>query len=164
MLEKITSYNSSIFDQLVQEYEREFSSITGKKPDKNGKYALDSDWSSPNEGFYWIENDQVVGFCIKIEIGSSSDISEFYVIPSYRKKGIGERMAFAVFDLFPGKWQVRQIEGAEEAKQFWRKIIRKYTQGNFDEIETEDAYWGTVTCQRFENNKKYPVDNSTPPF
>lgn len=154
MLQKITPSNSSVFDRVVQDYEEEFSVITKKKRDESGKFPLDSDWKPPNEGFYWLENTEIVGFCLKGKVGAFFDIPEFYIIPTYRNKGLGEKMAFAVFDQFPGKWQVRQMKGAEKAREFWRKIIDKYTSGNFTEIEFEDPYWGHVTCQRFERKTK----------
>ncbi len=154
MLQKITDLNASIFDQLIQTYEEEFASITGKKRNQDGKYPLDSDWKFPNEGFYWLESSEIVGFCVKGNNTEHLDIFEFYVIPAFRGKGIGEKMAFAVFDAYPGKWQVRQIEGADKAREFWRKTIRKYTAGEFKEDTFVDPYWGLVTCQRFESKAR----------
>ncbi len=150
VLKKITQSNAYVFDSLVQDYEEEFSPITGKKQSHDGKYLLDSDWRAPNTGYYWTENREIMGFCIKGNQGAFSDIFEFYVIPKFRGMGIGENLAFAVFDAFPGKWQVRQIEGADKAREFWRKTISKYTSGNFEEVEFSDPFWGAVTCQRFE--------------
>ena len=40
MLEKITQLNASMFDALVQDYEEEFSHITGKKKDDNIRHAF----------------------------------------------------------------------------------------------------------------------------
>ena len=108
MLKKITYLNSSIFDQLIQDYEGEFASITGKKKNQVGKYPLDYDWKSPNEGFYWLEKDEIVGFCVMGNNTGYLDIFEFYVIPAFRGKGIGEKMAFAVFDAYPGNMAVQQ--------------------------------------------------------
>ena len=48
----ITPSNTALFDRLVQEYEEEFVPITGKKRGEDGRYALDSDWKAPNEGYY----------------------------------------------------------------------------------------------------------------
>lgn len=124
--------------------------ITGKKRGKDGRYALDSDWKAPNEGYYWLEEGEVAGFCVKGSEGDFSDIFEFYIVPDFRKRGIGEKFAHAVFSRFPGKWQVRQIEGADAARVFWRKVIGSYTSGNIEEIEFPDPYWGPVTSQRFE--------------
>lgn len=150
MLENITEENASIFNDLVQKYEEEFALITGKKPDAGGKYPLDSDWRAPNVGFYWKEGDIVIGFAIKATAGSFSDITEFYIIPSHRGCGVGEAFASAVFDLYPGNWQVRQIEGADLAREFWRKTIDNYTSGRFSETEEKDPYWGRITCQKFK--------------
>jgi len=152
MLENITEANAPVFNDLVQKYEEEFALITGKKPEADGKYSLDSDWRAPNVGFYWKMDGEVAGFAIKATAGSFSDITEFYIKPSHRGRKIGAAFASAIFDLYPGNWQVRQIEGADLAREFWRKTIDKYTNGNFFESQEKDPYWGEITCQRFQNN------------
>lgn len=154
MLKRITDSNASAFKDLVQDYEEEFSAITGKKKSQDGMYSLDSDWNPPYEGFYWIEDNQVVGFCIKGNLNGYSDIMEFYIIPSARRKHAGKKLAFAIFDRYPEKWQVRQIESAEDARCFWRKTIKEYTSGNYQEVELLDPYWGPITSQRFECRTK----------
>lgn len=151
MLIPISEDNCQLFDLLVQKYEEEFASLTGKKKNSEGKYELDSDWKEPNQGFYWKEDSQVKGFCVKTTVEGRSDISEFYIVPKDRKKGIGRKFAFAVFDAFPGKWQVRQIQGAEDAKKFWRRIIGQYTDDNYIESEEKDPTFGIVTCQKFSS-------------
>jgi predicted acetyltransferase len=154
MLERINKQNSALFDKLVQEYEDEFSYITGKKKDENGNYAIDVSWHEPNIGYYWKEGSKVIGFCIKTFINGYSDIGEFYILPHYRNKRAGHKMAFAVFNKHPGSWQVRQIERAELAKIFWRRVINEYTKGAYIEEEANDPKWGRVTCQRFESQKE----------
>ena len=154
MLKKITQLNASIFDALVQDYEEEFSNITGKKKDEDGKYPLDADWKAPYEGFYWIKDKVITGFCLKGKAGIFSDITELYIIPKFRHQGIGKNLAFSIFDAFPGKWQVRQIEGATAAREFWRNIVCQYTSGSFEELQFKDPYWGPVTCQRFISTGK----------
>ncbi len=150
MLVVIEMSNATIFDRLIQEYEEEFSPITGKQKQGDGKYALDSDWREPNEGFYWLQNEEVVGFAIIGREGEYWDVREFYIVPTFRKQGVGETFAKAVFDRHEGHWQVRQIAGADIAKAFWRKVVDKYSLGSFEEVEESDSYWGSITCQRFE--------------
>jgi predicted acetyltransferase len=123
MLEPINEHNSHIFDGLVQDYEDEFSPITGKKKNKDGKYSVDVDWPVPNIGYYWKEDSRIIGFCVITSIDGYTEIAEFYVIPIYRKKRVGRDMAFAVFNKHRGPWQVRQILGADLAKRFWRQVI-----------------------------------------
>jgi predicted acetyltransferase len=149
MLELINESNSNIFDKLVQDYEDEFSSITGKKKNQDGKYSIDVNWHIPNIGYYWREDSNILGFCIVDSVDGYSDIAEFYVIPAYRKNKIGQNMAFAVFNQHLGPWQVRQILGAELAKRFWRRVINEYTNGNYAELQMDDPTWGQVVCQRF---------------
>lgn len=151
MLKLITEKNSTIFESLAQDYEEEFSSITGKSKQPNGKYSVDVEWHSPNVGYYWEEDGQIMGFVIKDHADQHADIGEFYVAPAYRKKRVGRKMAFAIFNEYPGLWQVRQIQGADLAKKFWRAVINEYTSGNYVELELQDPIWGKVSCQRFES-------------
>jgi len=152
MLIKITNENCEIFEYLTQDYEEEFSPLTGKQKQADGKYAIDVHWNFPlNDGFYWKEHGKIIGFVIKDTVEEYSDIGEFYVIPSYRRSGAGRRMAFAIFDLYPGKWQVRQIQGANTAKNFWRNVINQYTKGNYSELILDDPVWGKTTCQQFKS-------------
>ena len=58
-------------------------------------------------------------------------------------------MAFAAFDKYPGKWQVRQISGAEKAYAFWVSVISQYTSGYFTNAIESDEEWGRVRIQKF---------------
>jgi len=64
---------------------------------------------------------------------------------------MGKTLAFAMFDQFPGPWQVRQIPTAKEAIAFWRSIISEYTNNNFKEDYVVDPHWGNVLRQTFES-------------
>jgi hypothetical protein len=44
---QITSKNAHIFEVFVQDYEAEFSAITRKEPDAEGRFALEADWRPP---------------------------------------------------------------------------------------------------------------------
>lgn len=57
--------------------------------------------------------------------------------------------AFAIFDKFPGPWQVRQILSAVKAISFWRTIVHEYTGGKYQEDLVDDSHWGSVIRQRF---------------
>ncbi len=144
--------NEFIFEVFVQDYEAEFSAITKKQPDAEGRFALEADWQPPNKGFYQFMDGKPTGFAI---VGKTEealfDVVEFYILPCFRKKGFGKLLAFALFDLFPGPWQVRQIPTAKEAIAFWRATIHEYTGGNFKEDEIQDPHWGSVLRQCFRS-------------
>ncbi len=149
----ISTKNCHIFEVFEQDYEAEFSALTKKEPDAEGRFAIEADWREPNAGFYFFIKEKPVGFVIKGICDGRSDIAEFYLLPCYRRKGLGRQFAFAIFDLFPGSWQVRQITTAKEAIAFWRTVIDEYTHGNYTEDQTSDPHWGTVIRQLFQSRK-----------
>lgn len=152
MLEQIEKSNQNFFEVLAQDYEEEFSSITGKQKNQNGKYQIDVDWMYPNIGYLWKEGQTFAGFCILNHVDEYLDVGEFYVDPSYRRLGIGTKMAFELFSTHRGCWQVRQLLKATLAQNFWRKVIFSYTNGHYEEVRIDDPKWGEVICQRFSSS------------
>ncbi|HSX27021.1 MAG TPA: hypothetical protein VLE89_08480 [Chlamydiales bacterium] len=112
-------------------------------------FYLGGDLGGGFKGFYLFIKDKPAGFVIVGTVDGRSDITEFYILPCYRKLGLGKALAFEIFDRFPGPWQVRQIEGAKDAKIFWHRTIDAYTHGHFTEDQVDDPYWGIVTRQLF---------------
>ena len=153
MLERINQSNYATFDTLVQDYEHEFAPVTGKTKSQDGLYALDSSWRAPYQGYYWRIGNDFVGFVIMQLKDSLGDIAEFYVVPSSRRDRVGEAMAHAAFDIHRGRWQVRQIEGADKTTAFWRRVIVRYTSSKYTESVVDDPDWGMVTRQQFESRK-----------
>lgn len=145
--------NSHIFDELAQDYEDEFSLISEKKKNQDGKYSVDVDWRFPNVGYYWKEGSKIIGFSIVESIDGYSEIVDFYIVPAYRKKMAGKNMAFAVFNKHLGPWRVRQIPGSEVATKFWRRVIADYTNENYTELQIENPPWDLSVCQQFDNQK-----------
>jgi predicted acetyltransferase len=77
------------------------------------------------------------------------DMNEFFVLRRHRLGGVGARAAAALFDAFPGRWEVREVARNTGAQAFWRKVIGRYTGGRFEEVVRDDETWrGPV--QRFE--------------
>jgi predicted acetyltransferase len=93
--------------------------------------------------------------------GSGTDrthsIAEFFILRKYRHQRIGQTAAQRIFDMFPGRWRVAQTENNHPAQAFWRMVISRYTQGNFQEIWSNDEEWkgpiqtfgtGTMSTER----------------
>ena len=143
--------NMHTYLNLAQAYEAEFSSLTKKFPNEQGIFALDTIPGELYKGYLLFDEKTPIGFCV-VDIKSEiHDIAEFYIIPRVRKQGFGKQLAFIIFDKFPGTWYVREIENAQHAIIFWRKVIDEYTQSNYSENIVNDPYWGPVTCQEFQN-------------
>jgi predicted acetyltransferase len=145
----INEENTNAYLNLAKSYEAEFSELTHKLPNENGVFEPDTLPTAPYTGYLLYRNNIPIGFCI-VEINEEiNDVAEFYIVPSMRKNKFGQELAITVFDMHPGKWQVRQIEGADKAKRFWQKVIGFYTDAQFVEGEVNDPDWGKVTRQRF---------------
>jgi predicted acetyltransferase len=161
----IVAANAHIFDVFEQDYEAEFSKVTQKEPNVDGRFTIEADWKPPYHGFYLFKGALPTGFAIRgvahdPSNNPRSDMAEFYILPRYRKKGYGKYLAFALFDTFPGPWQVRQIRRTTEAIEFWRRVIFEYTQDNYTEVQIEDPHWGEVLCQLFESRVTKPLKDS----
>ena len=141
-----------ILSNLIQEYQKEIF-----KQEKIGEYKyLDSYWQEPNRHPYFIKvDDEIVGFVLVNKYSlvekEANSISEFYIKKESRNKGIGKQSAFKTFDLFPGKWEIRELDDNVPAQGFWRKVINEYTNGDFKEVILNNREWRGPT-QIFDNN------------
>ena len=66
--------------------------------------------------------------------GEVTDMEQFFVMRKYRRRGAGEAAARALFDRYPGRWQVRVRHDNLPAQAFWRATISRFTNGNFTEL------------------------------
>lgn len=147
---EINQHNVEIFKNLAQAYEAEFSNLTHKMPNKLGLFNIDILPEAPCVGYLLFYEDKPIGFCVANVESEIRYIAEFYIVPVMRKKSLGYKLAVMLFNRYPGQWQVQQIENAIDAINFWRRVIKKYTRNRYEESVVQDAYWGRVTCQRFQ--------------
>jgi predicted acetyltransferase len=153
MLKMVDESNIECYKNLSQNYEAEFSPLTGKHPDINGLYSI-TELNNVYKGYlYYLENGIPAGIVVVDTGRSVLDIAEFYVIPTERRNGIGRNMASEIFNLYLGDWQVRQISGADYAYNFWISVIKEYTNDNFTDSVEKDAEWCTVRIQRFSTGR-----------
>jgi len=146
----ITTANLAVYLNLAQGYEAEFSAITGKEPDAQGVFELDTKIGDDVRGFVLSVAGVPAGLiAVRLKDGGSYEVAEFYVVPSFRKQAWGQNFAHAVWRAMPGKWEIKQIAGAEYAAEFWRKTIGAFPPTEFQEDRYDDPYWGMVTRQRF---------------
>ncbi|PGS47307.1 GNAT family N-acetyltransferase [Bacillus sp. AFS041924] len=134
---KVKKEEESILHNLMQFYIYEFTKyLPNLKLGQNGsyhKFNLENYWANLNHHAFFVKhNDELIGFAL-IEASSENCIEEFFIIEKYKGKGFGKKAAIELFDLFPGKWYISQIETNEPAKAFWRNVIHYYTKGNFTE-------------------------------
>jgi predicted acetyltransferase len=150
LIVKVQAHNEGVYLNLAQGYEAEFSALTQKRPEVDGRFRLDT-----------LLGDGVTGFILEIDAAPAGiaaiaakpesvyEVCEFYVVPSFRKQGWGTRFAHELWRKRPGSWEVKQILGAGYATVFWRKAIEDFGCLGCSEETFNDPYWGEVTRQRF---------------
>ena len=62
---------------------------------------------------------------------SGKCIAEFLILPTYRRNHIGKKVAYDIFEMFKGDWEVQPMENNPIAYSFWKNIINEYTNGNY---------------------------------
>ena len=100
--------------------------------------------------------DKLAGFVLVNECTYFSDnqysMAEFFILRKYRGRGIGRQVAFDVFDLFCGRWEVYQVDTNVVGQKFWRSTIGDYTKGNYIETIIENKSRSGI-IQRFDNSE-----------
>ena len=78
-------------------------------------------------------------------------MSEFFVVPAGRRRGVGAHAAMLLFSRFEGEWEVLEDAGNRPALAFWRRVIGAQTAGRFRE-----AREGGEVRQRFRSAVRPP--------
>jgi predicted acetyltransferase len=141
----------AIIAHLLQLYLYEFSELEGFDVGRDGLFRygyLNSYWEDATRFPFLISVDtHIAGFVLVNSItyahteGGARSVAEFFILRKYRRRGVGRAAAFHIFGLFPGKWEVREIESNVAGQRFWRKIISEYTDGDFKEVSLNNEFW-----------------------
>ncbi len=156
------SYDDKIvLQRLMELYLYDFSEYDGAEINAHGVFGypyLDNYWTEAGRYPFFIRVDgKLAGFVLVSRHaflpGNEQSISEFFVMRKYRRMGVGGWAACAIFDRFPGKWEVQEEHGNPPSHHFWRRVIDRYTHGEYHETFLDDARWkGPV--QWFDNSQK----------
>jgi predicted acetyltransferase len=100
-------------------------------------------WPEQWKGFPFVVrvDTHLAGFALVKQIAAQPatfDMGEFFIARQHRRKGVGQRVATAMFDRFPGHWQVREMLTNKAAQAFWRRVIADYTAGAF--TDSQEAF------------------------
>lgn len=172
-LTEVEDSDYELIQNLIRFYIYDMSEFTGWSCPPNGLYGGVDDqpyyfgktpsikevlWPDgwQGKGYKILVNSEIAGFCLvrlfNKEDRQLHDIGEFFIIRKFRNKGLGRRVAHAVFDLYPGNWQVRQMVDNRPAQAFWRKVVATYTQDQFEDgLKYLDGY-GEMVVQEFTSS------------
>jgi predicted acetyltransferase len=91
-------------------------------------------WTQQEREAYWIEDrDARVGFAlINRDVflpDSAWSVSEFYVTPAFRRRGLGKEAARVLLGRHPGAWEVAILPGNARALAFWTNVLEGLSAG-----------------------------------
>src|SRR3990167_484843 len=133
-LRLITLEEKGLLRKMLKVYEQE---LTGEANPGEYKY-LDLYWEKENRKPYFITVNKIVsGFALvnrhTLIQKEGYNLAEFYIQKGFRNQGVGKEAAYKLFDMFPGKWETRQMSSNSKAQAFWNKVIAAYTNNHFEE-------------------------------
>ncbi|XEC95563.1 GNAT family N-acetyltransferase [Paenibacillus tarimensis] len=146
----------TVLHNLIQFYRYDSSEYDGHALTNHGLYLykyLDHQWTDEYRRPLFVKVDgELAGFAlvslgvpkefVKVSAAAETNvISDFFVMRKFRNKGYGKQAAFAIFDQFPGTWEVRQTLANVPAKRFWNKVIHEYTNGLYSEVILSGEQW-----------------------
>jgi predicted acetyltransferase len=105
-------------------------------------------WEKPDWHAFVVKVDgKLAGFALVRQCSylsgdtDTTDMAEFFIMRQYRRRRVGERVAARLFDMFPGRWEVREEAKNLAAQRFWRTIIDRYARGRYEESIVDDDRW-----------------------
>lgn len=158
-LQQLRPEDRPVLERLLQLYLYDFTEFEPKDVDESGRFEYS--WL----GAYWTEagrlpfavrvDGRLAGFVLVNRHSPSGQpvdhsIAEFFVMRTYRRRGVGRAVARELFDRLPGVWEVAEIPANTPAQAFWRAVIGKYTGGDYREFPDGSPSWNGP-IQRFRS-------------
>lgn len=128
----------SAIERMLGPYLRELGSYQeGRTIDVWGYPYLKLYWSEPDRFPFTIRVDgEVAGFVLVRRISredrESMEVAEFFVTERWRRRGVGTAAARALWDRFPGEWELQVLVRNEPAVAFWHDCIAEHATGVID--------------------------------
>ena len=96
---------------------------------------IDLFWEEEKRFPYILRCDGKIGGFVLVRFNEEgyNEISEFFVLNKYRRLGAGKFMANEMFKLYHGKWEIRTLLKNKRAQDFWRNVVSKISDGDFEE-------------------------------
>lgn len=131
------SQHQSVLENLLELYIHDFSELVLKDVGDDGRFGY------KNLALFWSDSsrlallarldNKLVGFALVTKSSEPSgdgdvwDMTEFFILRRYRRRGIGTQIAEKVWLECPGRWQIRVMEKNTSARRFWEASIEKFT-------------------------------------
>jgi predicted acetyltransferase len=154
------SSDAPLMANLLELYLHDFSEFVPSEIGEDGRFGypyLAAYWQERDRFPFLIRVDTQLAGCALVRQGSMlsgdphvMDMAEFFILRRWRRRGIGRTAAHALFQHFPGWWEVRVLEANVGALPFWEQTVSAYTKHRFERMSwvNEGTCWQVF---RFES-------------
>jgi len=125
-----------ILANLLELYIHDFSEFLDLELGADGRFGYKQlllYWQEPGRHPFFIQVNGHLAGLVFLRKGSQLsgdedvwDVTEFFIVRRYRRRGVGMKAAHEVWKMFPGKWEVRVIDRNQKAKVFWAHAIGEF--------------------------------------
>lgn len=144
--ERLSNDHISLLQNLFELYAYDLTEFNEMDINSNGlysppvavkQYCHDLNFYS----YIIIINEKIAGFIVvrKMVDENIYYLNHFFVLKKYRNKKVGQKAAYKLFKMLSGKWRVYEFDRNIQAQNFWRKVIDRYTDGNFVDERSNDG-------------------------
>ena len=148
----VTDRERAALETLFQLYSYDWSELLPLELGDDGRFADHAlrpftEHAAGHHAFVIRAGARLAGFALVVDrsrltgVEGIFDMAEFFVVRGARRGGVGRAAACAIFDRFPGRWEIRQRPDNRDATAFWRRVVDRYTDGRYEEHVWNDARW-----------------------
>jgi predicted acetyltransferase len=131
-----TPEQQPVLANMFELYAHDFSAFIDLELGADGRFGyeyLPFYWKESNHYPFLVKvNTHLAGFVLLRKGSQISgdegiwDVTDFFIVRGYRRRGVGMRVAHEVWKQFPGRWEVRVMDRNQKAKEFWRRAIGEF--------------------------------------
>jgi predicted acetyltransferase len=135
-LEPITRDQAPVLRNLFELYVHDFSEYVPIDLQPSGRFDVpvgDQWWAREDHFPFFIRaSGKLSGFALARRGSRVSaatdvmDVAEFFVLRGARRHGVGSAAAVALFDMFPGAWEIRIRRANPAALNFWVRVAASW--------------------------------------
>lgn len=135
ILKLATVNEKAIMENLISLYLHELSQyVDDLKINKEGKFQYEGIelYFSKDElyPFFIYYKDEIIGFILLNTgkyAGEGKDylINEFFILNSYRRRGLGTKVVESLFYQYKGRYYLAQLQDNKPAIEFWKNLYIK---------------------------------------
>ncbi|MDP3879910.1 MAG: GNAT family N-acetyltransferase [Dehalococcoidales bacterium] len=126
-----------IISSLLQPYLTELSRFPDENldyKDGNGTYFypyLNAYWLEKERSPYLLYDDRrIAGFALVRQDGEHWEMAKFYVLPEFRRCGLGMTCAMEIFKRHPGEWRIGYNKQNQASRALWQKLAELLSKGD----------------------------------